>query len=124
MLREPVEFSRWIEQETAGDADAASVPTGLWIATPEGADLTLFEQADAWIRRRTAEWTVDPSDTEPIGRLVVAIGPEGGFSLGELEAAQRHALPRALLGENTLRVATAAAAAITAIRLAIRHAAS
>lgn len=47
----------------------------------------------------------------PAGDRVLAIGPEGGFSAGELEDALRHGFRRLDLGERILRAGTAAVVA-------------
>jgi len=50
------------------------------------------------------------------GSLAVAIGPEGGFSSGEIERAKAHGALVAQLGPNTLRTETAAIVAVSLIR--------
>jgi len=47
------------------------------------------------------------------GRIVIAIGPEGGFTAAELEAADRLGYAAAGLGPSVLRIETAAIAAAT-----------
>jgi 16S rRNA (uracil1498-N3)-methyltransferase len=126
ILQPPLDWTDWVLQETARppkSTAALQVPDGVWIATPESAGLTLFEEIEEWILR---EWGADgPTLTKSeSSRISVAIGPEGGFTPEETRLALDRGVRPAQLGDHVLRVATAAAAAMTAIRLAIHHASS
>jgi 16S rRNA (uracil1498-N3)-methyltransferase len=44
----------------------------------------------------------------PAGSRVAAVGPEGGFSDGEIELARQHGWRQVALGPRVLRVETAA----------------
>ena len=80
-----------------------------------------------WIRGPLPEerWIASPSsDVEtssavpnpaPARDRVLAIGPEGGFSAGELEDAFRHGFQRLDLGERILRTGTASVVAAAAL---------
>ncbi|MGD2079703.1 MAG: 16S rRNA (uracil(1498)-N(3))-methyltransferase [Nitrospirota bacterium] len=57
-------------------------------------------------------WQLKPS-SEP---LVVAIGPEGGFTEEEVDLARRKGLEAKSLGERILRAETAAVAALTVVQ--------
>ncbi len=54
----------------------------------------------------------------PSGTLTIAIGPEGGWSTGELDAARREGALLLSLGPNILRTETAAAVATALLRTA------
>ncbi len=54
-------------------------------------------------------------DLAPVGRLLCLIGPEGGFTGGEAEAASRAGCTPVSLGRSVLRTETAAAAAMAAL---------
>jgi 16S rRNA (uracil1498-N3)-methyltransferase len=50
---------------------------------------------------------------EPPERITTAAGPEGGWSEGEVQAAEAAGFVRFSLGDNILRTETAALAALT-----------
>ena len=82
----PVPFAGWLREDLAPDR---------WIASP---------------RATTAVPEGTPGPRGAAGR-VLAVGPEGGFSAGELEDARRHGFRRLDLGERILRTGTAAVVA-------------
>lgn len=53
------------------------------------------------------------ADTRDADRIAIAVGPEGGFTLSELDAARRLGFEVASLGPSILRVETAAIVAAT-----------
>ncbi|NIQ37263.1 MAG: RsmE family RNA methyltransferase [Proteobacteria bacterium] len=53
---------------------------------------------------------------DPVRNLTLAVGPEGGFSIGEIELARMRGFVSIGLGERILRTETAAIAAITIIQ--------
>jgi len=72
----------------------------------------LHPDAAAW---PPAALAADLAAAEDVWLLV---GPEGGFSDGELAAARRHGVPHWRLGPHVLRIETAATAAAALIRYA------
>lgn len=85
-VAEPASFEDWIRGTLAPDR---------WIASPRSA-------------RTSPPGTPSP---EAAGGRVLAVGPEGGFSAGELEDARRHGFRRLDLGDRILRTGTAAVVA-------------
>ena len=53
---------------------------------------------------------------KPIGNITLLIGPEGGLSPSEAEAAQRYGFTPVRLGARVLRTETAALAALAAMQ--------
>ena len=90
----PAPFEGWLRGNLAPDR---------WIAAPRTA-------------RAVPEGTPGP---RAAGGRVLAVGPEGGFSAGELEDAHRHGFRRLDLGERILRTGTAA---VVAAALLLRQA--
>ena len=84
-VADPVPFEGWLR---------GNLPPDRWIASPRTA--------------RAVQGT--PAARAASGR-VLAIGPEGGFSAGELEDADRHGFRRLDLGDRILRTGTAAVVA-------------
>lgn len=82
----PATFEDWLRGDLASDR---------WIASPRTA-------------RAVPQGTPGP---RAAGGRVLAVGPEGGFSAGELEHAHRHGFRRLDLGERILRTGTAAVVA-------------
>lgn len=92
-VREPVDFERLVEAFTAYDAVLFA-----W----ELASQVPLQQRLAEVLPRS-------------GRVLVAIGPEGGFSHAEAEAAMRHGAAVVWLGSRILRTDTAALALLAVI---------
>lgn len=80
------------------------------------------------------EWCAEPSDAlklnlhprakysintlpEPVSRVRLLIGPEGGLSEDEISMTRRYAFEETLLGPRVLRTETAALTAITALQV-------
>ena len=82
----PAPFEGWLRGKLAPDR---------WIASPRTA-------------RTVPQGTPGP---RAAGDHVLAVGPEGGFSVAELEDAHRHGFRRLDLGERILRTGTAAVVA-------------
>lgn len=59
---------------------------------------------------------LDLPDGPVTGAITIAIGPEGGFTEGELDAFRSAAVPLVSLGRSVLRVETACVAALSLIR--------
>ena len=80
-----------------------------WLAgqTPDGS-LRLLLAPDAEMRLRDLE--------QPTGPVVLAVGPEGGFSDNELRALQQYGFISLRLGPRVLRTETAALAALSALQ--------
>ncbi len=139
-LHAPMEFAEWTRWEREGappDFGISGEPArvaggeaprpGLWIAQP-GARVSLFDEALRWHeanRFRPGRAPLRPPAAAAAAggppRAVVAIGPEGGFSPGELERAREEGFEAVRLPGATLRVATAAVAAVAAIQLALEN---
>ena len=68
--------------------------------------------------RRLSDWTRDVLTGDP-GRLVVVVGPEGGFSDGELDALQASGAEAVRLGDAVLRTSSAGPAALALINAAL-----
>ena len=78
---------------------AASAPDETWLAVPPG-------EGDDGVPRRLAT-----------GRLLVLVGPEGGFSEAEQQAARAAGARPVRLGTTVLRVETAAVALVVLARV-------
>lgn len=87
----------------------------------------LQQQAEHWVATATSapacsaapEAALAPA---PVPRIVLAVGPEGGFTEQELQLARAGSFELVDLGPRTLRVETAAVALAAAIALACRPA--
>ena len=112
----PARLVRWRAAALSGTRQSgrARVPA---VAAPRSLpDWLRGELApDRWIASPGGTPPVPPGtpDSAPPGARVLAIGPEGGFSAGELEDAYRHGFRRLDLGERILRTGTAAIVAAT-----------
>jgi 16S rRNA (uracil1498-N3)-methyltransferase len=115
--RERAERWRRIAQEAARQCGRADVPQvdepkdwaglfGLLRAEPERRGLLLDPAAP--VRLSDA--------ARGVSRVLIAIGPEGGFSLDEREAAARAGLLPATLGKLVLRTETAGLAALAILQ--------
>ena len=118
----PDRLPRWRAAALSGTRQSgrATVPT---VAAP-----TPFE---GWLRGNLApdRWIASPRTARggppgtpglrAAGDRVLAVGPEGGFSAGELADAHRHGFRRFDLGERILRTGTAA---VVAAALLLRRA--
>jgi 16S rRNA (uracil1498-N3)-methyltransferase len=110
----PMPWEQWVREENAHPG------AGVWMAHPADDAPTLFDEVAAWAARREEHRTADSTDPkESLPRAVVAIGPEGGFSPGELRLGRESGVGMARLPGHVLRVATAAAAALVTIHLAL-----
>lgn len=124
VLSPPADWEDWVARELDGQSTGETASnTGLWVATPEGLNRPLFDDVIEWLgMRKESLLPPDPSAGEPrASRVLCAIGPEGGFTPEEVRFALDRGARPAWLGDHVLRVATAAAAAMTTIRLAIRN---
>jgi 16S rRNA (uracil1498-N3)-methyltransferase len=89
----------------------APVPWGEFVARE-------FAAAGGWVAHPNGE-AVETATRSEAGRLVVAVGPEGGFTDGELELAVQAGAKLVSLGPRILRIETAAlalAAVVTSCR--------
>lgn len=106
-------LARWraIALDAARQCGRASAPE---IAAPEPLTLALARQAD----QRVMLTPGAPSPLAPLllgrGSLLLAIGPEGGFSPDEQREAEAHGFALARLGAAVLRTETVAAAVLGA----------
>lgn len=93
---------------------AAPTPLDLLLARTTGfsVGLMLHEKEEKTPARELAALPWDRA-----GLKIVLVGPEGGFSAGEAEAAARAGFFLVGLGQRVLRAETAAMAAMTIIRL-------
>ncbi len=110
----PARLARWRAAALSGTRQSgrATVPS---VAAPA--------PFASWLRGNLApdRWIASPRTTIAVpkgvpgpraaGGRVLAVGPEGGFSTGELEDAHRHGFRRLDLGERILRTGTAAVVA-------------
>ena len=107
----PARLTRWRAAALSGTRQSgrATLPT---VAAPAPFEAWLREALppDRWIASpRTARAAPGAAPgPEAAGGRVLAVGPEGGFSVRELEDAHRHGFRRLDLGERTLRTGTAA----------------
>ena len=76
-------------------------------AEPRAANLLCWEKEAEQSLRHAHERLGDAK------ALLIAIGPEGGFSLSEAESARQHGFERVHLGRRVLRAETAAIAALS-----------
>jgi len=127
-----LQWECWIEEQLAdppGQAAGVTEPskdsatvfplhTGLWVATPGGESPSLFEEVTGWLEEHDADENAGEGAGRRV-RVVCAIGPEGGFTPEEIGFALDRGARSAWLADHVLRVPTAAATAMTAIRLAI-----
>ena len=79
-----------------------------WLGQQDGPELRLMLSPTAEIRLRDLP--------KPTGSSILLIGPEGGLSTTEAEAAQRYGFTPVRLGARVLRTETAALAALAAIQ--------
>jgi len=79
-----------------------------WLGQQDGPELRLMLSPTAEIRLRDLP--------KPTGNIILLIGPEGGLSTTEAEAAQRYGFTPVRLGARVLRTETAALAALAAIQ--------
>ncbi len=79
-----------------------------WLPEQSGNDLRLILMPQAEIRLRDL--------AKPAGRVTLLVGPEGGLSPAEAEAAQRFGFTPVRLGTRVLRTETAALAALAAMQ--------
>ncbi len=84
--------------------------------TPFEAALQAWEGALVLANREGAAWAEVAAGLPEEGRLAIAVGPEGGFSEGEVERAGASGAAVASFGANTLRTETAAVVAVVLAR--------
>lgn len=118
----PDRLTRWRAAALSGTRQSgrATVPTVAAPAPFEGW-LRGNLAPDRWIASPRTARAVPPGTPGPRAAAdrVLAVGPEGGFSAGELEDAHRHGFRRLDLGERILRTGTAA---VVAAALLLRRA--
>ena len=66
-----------------------------------------------WEKKQGLKKVIQNNSTEDINNVLVIIGPEGGFSSTEVEAAIEQGVEPVMLGPRTLRTETAGMAALT-----------
>jgi 16S rRNA (uracil1498-N3)-methyltransferase len=96
-------LAQWIASAGTGNVASASAGNTVWLAPRATTDLS--EWLDRAIDRRRAAW----SESSPLRLLV---GPEGGFTEAEESSLRAAGAVAACLGPHTLRVETAACAAL------------
>lgn len=99
----------------AAPEDVLVAPAGeIWfgaapIETPSTPPLTMLQAADLVSERRRQGVAVPPE-------MLLLIGPEGGWSDGEIELFERHEARPLTLGPHVLRTETAAMAGLTILQ--------
>ena len=110
----PDRLARWRAAALSGTRQSgrATVPT-VAAPAPFAGWLRGRLAPDRWIASPRTARTIpqSPPGLRAAGDRVLAVGPEGGFSAGELEDAHRHGFRRLDLGERILRTGTAAVVA-------------
>jgi 16S rRNA (uracil1498-N3)-methyltransferase len=96
-------LAQWIASAGTGNVASAGAGNTVWLAPRATTDLS--EWLDRAIDRRRAAW----SESSPLRLLV---GPEGGFTEAEESSLRAAGAVAACLGPHTLRVETAACAAL------------
>jgi|SRR5215469_3132193 len=91
-------------------------PEAAFSSQPEGLRVLLSERSEAPLLRSVLEGP-SPASSPVIG--VLAIGPEGGWTEGEFECAQRHGFREASLGPLILRTETAVITALASLNYAL-----
>jgi 16S rRNA (uracil1498-N3)-methyltransferase len=86
----------------------------LKAAPKEALKLILWEGA-----RQTGLRAILPPPDEPPARIVIAIGPEGGFAVEEVELARQQGFAPVGLGPRILRTETAALVALAILGYAV-----
>ena len=69
-----------------------------------------------WENATTPIHTLQPPPQEPVKRIIVLIGPEGGFSGPEIEAAKKRGFSACSLGPRILRAETASLTAAALVQ--------
>jgi len=80
-----------------------------WLGSQDGSESRLMLSPTAEVGLRDLP--------KPIGNITLLIGPEGGLSPSEAEAAQRYGFTPVRLGARVLRTETAALAALAAMQM-------
>jgi len=106
--------------EALKQTGSAWAPT---IASPVGLERFLGERRNGASFVLNWEGDALPPGLDPVEPVTALIGPEGGFTPEELQAAMRAGFRRASLGRNVLRFETAALAAAAWAGIARRRAA-
>jgi 16S rRNA (uracil1498-N3)-methyltransferase len=123
VTRQAARRQRWIKiaREAARQCGRNDVPDvtapveleAALAAVPQDALRLLFWEEARGVRLR------DRLPPERPARIVVAVGPEGGFEAGEVESARRAGFEVVGLGPRTLRAETAAMAALAIVGFAL-----
>jgi 16S rRNA (uracil1498-N3)-methyltransferase len=117
--------ARWqkIAREASRQSGRLDVPevegvtaltTALAASPKEALKLMLWEGA-----RQTTLRSVLPADGEPPRQIVIAVGPEGGFTVEEVEAARHAGFTPVGLGPRILRTETAALVVLSILGYAL-----
>ncbi len=96
---------------------AVTLPRFLEAAQPCAVRLLLVEPGAATASATAARMGALGSDSRPAS-AALAIGPEGGWTTGEIHAAEQAGFRLLTLGRRTLRAETAAVAALAVLRFA------
>lgn len=114
----PARLRRWRAAALAGTRQCGrAVIPAVTTAAPFASWVRGDLPATRWIcspRRRAAEPPGAPAPA-PAADAALAVGPEGGFTAGELRDAYRHGFRRLDLGERVLRTGTASVVAAAAL---------
>lgn len=117
------DFSRKVErwQKIAGEAAKQSGRTLVPMIRPAEKFVTLVSRLSEW-DRAIMPWEVHKEDTiskalqdKKPEKIILFVGPEGGYSYDEAEAAKNRGAVLVTLGARILRVETAALVAVTLI---------
>ena len=117
------DFKRKVErwQRIAEEAAKQSGRTVVPMIRPAEKFVSLLSRLDEW-EKAIMPWEVHREKTvakalakTPAGKLILFIGPEGGYSYDEAEAAKAKGALLVTLGARILRVETAAPVAITLV---------
>jgi len=96
----------------------ATKPRDAFPASPASLKLLLSERPGARPLRELLEPVAAAPRGDPSARVVVAIGPEGGWTDAEFVSAAAGGFVEAALGANILRTETAVCAALAAVQYA------
>lgn len=109
ILLEASQQSRRVRLPVLGEV---AEPESAFASCSEGVRVMLSERAEAWPMRKVL-------DGQRATKATLVIGPEGGWTDAELEAARRGGFSEASLGKLILRTETAVVAALAALNYSL-----